>query len=570
MKGVVFLLRLAVSIDRRRLVIAGVLMMIGFLATPFIGVLLKGLTDHAMAGNAGAATAYALATALLLVFELVMGNLAHVYYFELGEKMAAALDDELASRVNGVTDLQHFDDPEYADTLALVRQDITQTRTGLESVLHLSALLIRAAVTTALLAWVSPWLALLPVAAVPAVFISRRAQLVINRAREKNASSARFAKHLVELASSADAVKEIRLFGADTFLRERHAQTWSATTRDLWHAQLAGAALRAAGQLLFVLAYGGTLLLVLLGRPTLGEFVLVVTLAGQIGGQVSSVLGLMGTFQIASRFVDRLDLLTMTVALPMLARPHQPPARSLRGGIVLDRVSFSYRGGPPILRDISLTLAPGMTVAIVGENGAGKSTLVKLLCGFYQPTSGTISPMLPRERISLLFQDFARLQVRLRESVGVGDLLRAGDDTAVGLALRLAEAQSVVDKVGLDGLLGRDYGDGAELSGGQWQKLGLARSLMRPDPLLLVLDEPASALDAQAEFALFNRFAATAAPTAVTVFVSHRFSTVRMADLIVVLDGGRIAELGSHHQLMALGGLYAELFAMQARAYALG
>jgi ATP-binding cassette subfamily B protein len=570
MKGVLFLLRLAVGIDRRRLVIAGVLMLVGFLSTPFVGVLLKGLTDHAIAGNARTATVYALATALLLVFELVMSNFAHLYYFELGEKMGVALDEELASRVNGVADLEHFDDPEYADTLTLVRQDITQTRTGLESVLHLGALLLRAGVTTALLAWVSPWLALLPVAAVPAVLISRRAQLVINRARERNASSTRFTKHLVELASSADAVKEIRLFGADAFLREKHAQTWSATTRDLWRAQLAGAALRATGQLLFVLAYGGALLLVLRGGPTLGEFVLVVTLAGQIGAQVSSVLGLMGTFQIASRFVDRLDLLTMTVAMPMLTRPRQTPTPVLRRGIVLDRVSFAYRDGPPVLRDISLTFAPGTTVAIVGENGAGKSTLVKLLCGFYQPTSGTISPMLPRERISLLFQDFARLQVQLREAVGVGDLPHAGDDNAVGLALRLAEAESVVDKVGLDGLLGRDYGDGAELSGGQWQRLGLARSLMRPDPLLLVLDEPASALDAQAEFALFNRFAAAAAPTAVTIFVSHRFSTVRMADLIVVLDGGRVAELGGHHELMALGGLYAELFALQARAYALG
>ncbi len=567
MKGVLFLLRLAVSIDPRRLVIAGVLMMIGFLSTPFVGVLLKGLTDHAMAGDVRAATTYALATALLLVFELVMANFAHLYYFELGEKMGAALDAELASRVNGVPGLQHFDDPDYADTLALVRQDITQTRVGLESVLHLGALLIRAGVTTALLAWVNPWLALLPVAAVPAVLVSRRAQLLINQARERNAASSRFTQHLVELASSADAVKEIRLFGADSFLRERHAQTWSATTRELWRAQLAGAALRATGQLLFALAYGGALLLILRGGPTLGEFVLVVTLAGQIGVQVSGVLGLMGTFQIASRFVDRLDLLTMTVALPMLARPRQRVATTLGGGIVLDRVSFAFRDGPLILRDISLAIPPGTTVAIVGENGAGKSTLVKLLCGFYQPTSGTITPSLPRERISLLCQDFARLQLLLRESVGVGDLPRAGDDRAIGHAMHLAEASSIVDKVGLDGLLGRDYGDGAELSGGQWQKLGLARSVMRPDPLLLVLDEPASALDAHAEFALFHRFAAGAAPTAVTVFVSHRFSTVRMADLIVVLDRGRIAELGSHDELMALGGLYAELFALQARAY---
>ncbi len=567
MKGVLFLLRLAAGIDRRRLVIAGALMLAGFLSTPFIGLLLKGLTDQAVAGNVGGATRYALATAVLLVFELVLSNLAHVYYFELGEKMGVALDEELADRVNGVKDLQHFDDPDYADTLTLVRQDIMQTRNGLESVLHLGALLLRAAVTTALLAWVDPWLALLPVAAVPAVLVSRRAQLRVNRAREKTAQAARFTQHLVELASSADSVKEIRLFGAEGFLRRRQETTWQATTRELWRAQMAGAALRAGGQVLFTLAYGCALLIVLLGRPTAGEFVLVVTLAAQIGAQVSSMLGLMGTFQIAGRFVDRLDLLTMTVALPLLTRPRQAAAPGPPRGIVLDRVSFAYPGGPPILRDISLTMAFGSTVAVVGENGAGKSTLVKLLCGFYQPTSGTISPALPAERVSLLFQDFARLQLLVRENVGVGDLPRLGDDRAVELALRQADAASIVDKIGLDGLLGRDYGEGTELSGGQWQKLGLARCLMRPDPVLLVLDEPASALDAQAEFALFSRFAASAAAGSVTLFVSHRFSTVRMADLIVVLAGGRVTELGSHDELMALDGLYAELFSLQARAY---
>lgn len=564
MKGVAFIWRLAAHTDRRRLTIAVILLGIGYLSTPFIGVLLKGLTDSALAGQTGVAVRYAVGTALLLVFELMMGHFAHLYYFELGEKMGAALDAELADRANAAPGLEHFDSPEYADTLALVRQDILMTRNGLESVLHLGGTLLRASVTTVLLGLVNPLLALLPLAAIPPVLVSRRAQELVNKAREDRAADTRFTTHLVELAGSADAVKEIRLFGSDKFLIARQERTWRESGRDLAFAAVSAANRRAGGQLLFALAYGYAVYLVLGQGASLGEVVLVITLAVQISMQVSGALGLMGTLQVADRFVERLDFLMMEVSMPVLSRAG---ATGWGDQIVLDKVGFAYPGGTPILRDISLTIPVGSTVALVGENGAGKSTLVKLLCGLYQPTQGSITPVPPRDRVALLFQDFARFQLLLRENVGVGSLSHVDDDARLEHALREAGAQSIVDKVGLDGQLGRDYADGAELSGGQWQKLGLARSLMREDPLLLVLDEPASALDAQAEHALFERFASAASPRAVTLFVSHRFSTVRMADLIVVLENGTIKELGSHTQLMAMGGLYAELFALQARAY---
>jgi ATP-binding cassette subfamily B protein len=219
-------------------------------------------------------------------------------------------------------------------------------------------------------------------------------------------------------------------------------------------------------------------------------------------------------------------------------------------------------------------------VAVVGENGAGKSTLVKLLCKLYEPTSGAITvdgaplarmdPALWRARTSGAFQDFARFELRAQQSVGLGDVPQLDSAEAVSAAVSRAGATDVVDRLpsGLQTQLGATWPEGVDLSVGQWQKLALARGFLREDPLLLVLDEPTSALDAETEHALFERYAAAARTTAgITLLVSHRFSTVRMADLIVVLDGSRVAEVGSHEELMARGGTYAELYEIQAAAY---
>jgi ATP-binding cassette subfamily B protein len=238
----------------------------------------------------------------------------------------------------------------------------------------------------------------------------------------------------------------------------------------------------------------------------------------------------------------------------------------------------------PVLRDVDLTIPAGGTVAIVGENGAGKTTLVKLLSGFYQPSAGQIMidgvdmRRIPieawRARIAAGFQDFARYEMLVRNTVGVGDLEQAFAAPAVRGALERAQATDVLDHLagGLETQLGKTYADGAELSGGQWQKLALGRAMMREAPLLLILDEPTAALDAEAEHALFERYAEQAKRVgqltgAITLLVSHRFSTVRMADLIIVVQDGRVTETGSHKALAASGGLYAELFAIQAAAY---
>ena len=232
-----------------------------------------------------------------------------------------------------------------------------------------------------------------------------------------------------------------------------------------------------------------------------------------------------------------------------------------------------------------MTLPAGAVVAIVGENGAGKTTLVKLLAKMYEPSTGSIfvdeTPLarIPadawRARLAGAFQDFFRFEFRARQTVGLGDVPRIEDEPAVVAAVDRAGAGDVVARLasGLDTQLGPTWPSGVELSFGQWQKLALARGFMRDEPLLLMLDEPTAALDADTEHALFERYAAAAHGTGeihtgrITILVSHRFSTVRMADLIVVLDGARLVEVGTHDELMARGGPYSELYGIQAAAY---
>ncbi len=279
-------------------------------------------------------------------------------------------------------------------------------------------------------------------------------------------------------------------------------------------------------------------------------------------------------------------------AASLVAQADLPVPARLRRGIRFEHVSFAYPGTDRlVLEDVSLDLPAGAVVAIVGENGAGKSTLVKLLGKLYEPTDGAIyvddQPLarMPadawRQRLAGAFQDFFRFELRAQQTIGLGDLPRLDDVAAVGLAVERAGAADVVDRLpaGLETQLGPTWPAGVDLSFGQWQKLALGRGFVRDEPLLLVLDEPTAALDAETEHALFEHYAAAAHGTGnglttaaavtgrVTILVSHRFSTVRMADLIVVMDGARVIEVGTHDDLMARRGSYADLYGMQAAAY---
>jgi ATP-binding cassette, subfamily B, bacterial len=312
--------------------------------------------------------------------------------------------------------------------------------------------------------------------------------------------------------------------------------------------------------------------------------VLVLAAGSRLSAYIAATVGeigfLRGIWMDGSRRLAWLE----DYAAALVADHDVPVPTRLEEGIHFEHVSFVYPGTTrTVLDDVDLFLPAGAVVAVVGENGAGKTTLVKLLSGFYAPTAGRIlvdgadlSRMAPdewRDRLAGAYQDFFRFELLARQSVGVGDVPRVDDEPAVGVAVGRAGAEDVVAKLasGLDTQLGVTWPDGVEVSFGQWQKLALARGFMRDEPLLLVLDEPTAALDAETEHALFERYAAgarrDAADGRLTILVSHRFSTVRMADLIVVLDGARVAEVGTHDELMARGGPYADLYGIQAAAY---
>ncbi len=407
--------------------------------------------------------------------------------------------------------------------------------------------------------------------------------------RAAGAPATRQANHLFGLLADAGPVKEVRTCGLEDQVRERQRRAWNEASRFEIHAEHKATWLRAAGQIFFAIAYVGATLLVLRdavnGEASVGDVLMVITLAAQVNAQVTTAVAMLQGLQRTASLFAEIRWVRGVVAAqqPVAADAAVPDV--LRDGITLTDVSFTYPGTEePVLEQVNLHIAAGSTIAIVGENGAGKSTLIKLLCRFYDPDSGTITVdgtdlvRIPvegwRERVSAGFQDFARFEFTAQQTVGLGDLPRIDDAEAVTGALSRARAEDVMRRLndGLATTLGKSNVGGTDLSGGQWQKLALGRAMMREAPLLLLLDEPTSALDAQAEHNLFEQYALGARRVAqrtgaITVLVSHRFSTVRMADTILVVGERRIVESGTHDQLVAAGGTYADLYALQAKQY---
>jgi ATP-binding cassette subfamily B protein len=573
-----------------RFVLSATLTVAGAVSAPLVAVELKHVTNAALAHDArSAAIAGSLAGAFVML-SLTLGHFAHVFFFEIADLYVQGVTEELIVLSNGSVGIEQHERAEYADRLELLRQEYGVLWRAVEVLMTSIALAVAIVTTAVLLGTISPWLLLLPLFAVPPLLGGHYANEIAERARIESAKEQRLGRHLLRLATSSEAGKEIRLFGLRAELRARDRALWARTSSRLWRASLLGTVFDVLGQILFAAGYLGAVLLVVRrvvdGHGSVGTVVLTIVLATQVNAQVAQAVRTISFFQHTAKVVGRLLWLRRFVerTTPRVVDPAQVPRRIERG-IELGAVTFRYPGtDQDVLRDVTLSLPAGTTVAIVGENGAGKSTLVKLLCRFYEPSAGAITvdgielsrfdPAQWRQRIAAGFQDFAHLEFVARESIGVGELALMSDEAVVLSAVDRADARDFIGALpdGLDTHLGKSYLDGSELSGGQWQKVALARAMMRESPLLLILDEPTSALDAHAEHALFERYAHTArsvgrATGAVTVFVSHRFSTVLMADLILVVRDGEIAERGSHEELIRLGGTYAELFELQAAAY---
>ena len=498
------------------------------------------------------------------------------------DRVAVALESHVANLQASVASIAHHERPEYLDRLAMLRDQVFVLDHMYMSVFATCGWILRLGVTIALLVSIHPALALLAVFALPTVLTSTWRPGVERVVEERVAPMNRLARHLFTVATTAAPGKEVRVTRIGDRLVRQRRETWERWYGPVARARWASALWHTLGWAIFGAAYVVAVVFVS-SRPaaTVGQVLLVLAagarLSAYLGATVGEIGFLRGFWLEGSRRLAWLE----DYAASLGEHADAPAPRQLIEGIRLEHVSFAYPGtSRRVLDDVSLDLKPGSVVAIVGENGAGKSTLVKLLCRMYQPDVGRILvdgvdlARIPagnwRSCLAGAFQDFFRFEFRARHSVGVGDTPRMEDEPAVTTAFGRAGAEDVLRRLaaGLETQLGPTWPDGVDVSFGQWQKLALARGFMRDRPLLLVLDEPTAALDAETEHALFERYAAAARGDGrITILVSHRFSTVRMADRIVVLDGARVTETGTHEELMARRGQYAELYAIQAAAY---
>lgn len=486
-------------------------------------------------------------------------------------------------RHSATLDLSSFEDPAFHDRLENARAQSTDRIGMLTSTGWLFQRFVMLLSLATGIVYYSPWLlVVLAISVLPAFLVESHFAFLGYTLAHELTPTRRALEYYLGLGSSREAAKEVKVFTLAPHFERQYSELSSgvieknrvlALRRLRW-----GSAFAIFATIGYYVGYLHLAQEAFKQRITLGGFTFMVGALAGTNGHLQTIFSLFSDIADQALFLG--DLVTFLEERPKIVAPEAPVpiANPIQSGIVFENVSFTYPGGTrPVLENLNFKLDRGQRMALVGENGQGKTTIVKLIARLYDPTSGRIlldgrdlrdyDPIELRKEIGVIFQDFARYDLSARENIAVGSIGAIHDDDALWVASRKSNAEELVRgfPIGLEQMLGRRFEGGVELSGGEWQRMALARAYLR-DAQILILDEPTAALDPMAEFEVFQKFAELTEDK-IAIFISHRFSTVRMANRIMVLADGHIIEDGSHEQLIAADGIYAKLFEVQAASY---